>query len=283
MAIQLVNPRRTISEQAMADTSISVSRSETSAATLWQKFINTPAWPITITILCFAAWEAYVQWSGVLRVVLPAPSDVARYIFNNWPLLLHHSWPTLYQSVIGFLLAVVGGIFISVLITQFTTIRRGFYPLVVVIALIPKISVAPLFTIWFGTGDVSRISLVFFIAFFPMVVSPASGLMSVNRGLLMMAQSFGATKPQIFWKLRVPAAVPYIFDGMKVAISLAVIGIIVAEFVTSESGLGYLIIFATGLLDTQMMLAAVIFISIIGLGLYFLIEWIGRRVVYWQV
>ena len=269
----------------MADTSISTSRGETSSSSssLWQSFVNSPAWPITVTVLCFVVWQLYVDWSGVLRVVLPAPTDVMFYILENWPLLLENSWPTLYQSLIGFVLAVVGGIVISVLITQFTAIRRGFYPLVVVIALIPKISLAPLFTIWFGTGDVARISLVFFIAFFPMVVSPASGLMSVNRGLLMMASSFGATKSQIFWKLRVPSAIPYIFDGMKVAISLAVIGIIVAEFVTSEKGLGYLIIFATGLLDTRMMLAAVLFISIIGLGLYFIIEWISKRVVYWQM
>lgn len=269
----------------MADTSISTTTAdnETPIRSLWQSFIDTPAWPITVTMLCIAAWQIYVEWSGILRVVLPAPSDIIDYIIHHWSLLIDNSWPTLYQSVIGFALAVVVGILIAVLITQFTTIRRGFYPLVVAIALIPKISVAPLFTIWFGTGDVARISLVFFISFFPMVVSPASGLMSVNRGLLMMASSFGATKSQIFWKLRVPSAIPYIFDGMKVAMSLAVIGIIVAEFVTSEKGLGYLIIFAAGLLDTKMMLAAVTFLSVIGLGLYFIIEWIGKRVVYWQV
>lgn len=249
---------------------------------VWQRFVQSPAWPITVSILCVAGWEAYVAWSGILRVVLPAPSDVVRYIQGNWPLLIEHAWPTLYQSLIGFGLAVVGGILIAVLITQFTTIRRGFYPLVVVIALIPKISVAPLFTIWFGTGDVARVSLVFFIAFFPMVISPASGLMSVDRGLLMMASSFGATKAQIFWKLRVPSAIPYVFDGMKVAISLAVIGIIVAEFVTSEKGLGYLIIFATGLLDTPMMLAAVVLLSVIGLGLYFIIERTEKLAVYWK-
>jgi NitT/TauT family transport system permease protein len=253
-----------------------------SRPSLWQSFVNSPAWPLTVTIFCFAAWEAYVTWSGVLRVILPAPSDIVRYIGANWALLLEHAWPTLYQSLIGFGLACVGGILISIVITEFTAIRRGFYPLVVVIALIPKISVAPLFTIWFGTGDVARVALVFFIAFFPMVISPASGLMSVNRGLLMMAKSFGATKAQIFWKLRVPSAIPYIFDGMKVAISLAVIGIIVAEFVTSDKGLGYLIIFATGLLDTRMMMAAVVVLSAIGLGLYFLIEWAGNKIVYWQ-
>jgi len=186
------------------------------------------------------------------------------------------------HCLLGFVLAVVGGIAIAVLITQFTTIRRGFYPLVVGIALIPKISVAPLFTLWFGAGTVARVSLVFFIAFFPMVVSPASGLMSVDAGLLRMARAFGASRSQIFWSLRVPSAMPYVFDGMKVAMSLAVIGIIVAEFVTADRGLGYLVIFATGLLDTTMMLAAIILLSIIGLGLYFAIETAGRIVVYWQ-
>lgn len=253
-----------------------------SAGRLWQAFVDSAAWPITVTILCLLGWELYVRWSGVLRVVLPAPSDVAAYMWGNWRLLLEHAWPTLYQSVIGFLIAAIGGILIAVLITQFTTIRRGFYPLVVVIALIPKISVAPLFTIWFGTGDVARVALVFFISFFPMVISPASGLLSVERGLLMMARSFGATNAQVFWKLRVPSAMPYVFDGMKVAISLAVIGIIVAEFVTSDRGLGYLIIFATGLLDTTMMLGAIVVISILGLGLYFAIEGLGRVVIYWS-
>src|SRR5262249_40407935 len=228
------------------------------------------------------AWEAYVRVSGILPVILPAPSAIAAYMWTQRQLILEHLWPTLYQCVLGFALASVGGVIIAVAITQFTTIRRGFYPLVVGIALIPKISVAPLFTLWFGAGSVARVSLVFFIAFFPMVVSPATGLMSVNPGLLRMARAFGASRAQIFWTLRVPSAMPYLFDGMKVAMSLAVIGIIVAEFVTADQGLGYLIIFATGLLDTTMMLSAVILLSIIGLALYFAIESAGRIAVYWR-
>jgi NitT/TauT family transport system permease protein len=251
-------------------------------STAWQGFIETPAWPILVAIIFVAAWEAYVWWAGVSRIILPAPSDVFRYMYVHWALLAENAWPTVYQSLIGFAVAVVGGILIAVMITQFATIRRGLYPLVVVFALIPKISVAPLLTLWFGTGDVARVALVFIIAFFPMVISPASGLMSVDRGLLMMARSFGASKSQIFWKLRVPTSIPYIFDGMKVAISLAVIGIIVAEFVTSEKGLGYLIIFATGLLNSTMMLAAVVVLSVIGLALYFMLERLEKLVVYWR-
>jgi NitT/TauT family transport system permease protein len=250
--------------------------------TLWTRFVGSPLWPATVFLSILVAWEAYVRVSGILPVILPAPSAIAAYMWTQRQLILEHLWPTLYQCVLGFLLASVGGVIIAVAITQFTTIRRGFYPLVVGIALIPKISVAPLFTLWFGAGSVARVSLVFFIAFFPMVVSPATGLMSVNPGLLRMARAFGASRAQIFWTLRVPNALPYLFDGMKVAMSLAVIGIIVAEFVTADQGLGYLIIFATGLLDTTMMLSAVILLSIIGLALYFGIEALGKLVIYWK-
>ena len=252
------------------------------SVSLWDRFIASPWWPTTVFILLIVAWEVYCRVSGILPVILPPPSDVATNLWNQRVLFLENAWPTLYQCLIVFSLAVVGGILLAVVITEFIVIRRGFYPLIVGIALIPKISVAPLFTLWFGAGTVSRVSLVFFIAFFPMVVSPASGLMSADPGLLRMARAFGATKSQIFWDLRVPSSLPYVFDGMKVAMSLAVIGIIVAEFVTSDRGLGYLIIFATGLLDTTMMLSAVIMLSIIGLALYFLIEAAEKFVVYWQ-
>jgi|tagenome__1003787_1003787.scaffolds.fasta_scaffold20730679_2 NitT/TauT family transport system permease protein len=256
-----------------------VSSSDTS---LWDRFIRSPLWPTTVFLLLIVAWEAYVRLSGILPIILPAPSAIAEYLWTQRGLFLENAWPTVYQCLLGFAFAAAGGILIAVVVTQFTTIRRGFYPLVVGIALVPKISVAPLFTLWFGAGAVARVSLVFFIAFFPMVVSPASGLMSVEPGLLRMARAFGASQGQIFWSLRVPTAVPYIFDGMKVAMSLAVIGIIVAEFVTADQGLGYLIIFATGLLDTTMMLAAVILLSVIGLGLYFMIEAAGKLAVYWK-
>ena len=252
------------------------------APSLWDRFVASWLWPATVFALLLIAWEAYVRISGILPVILPAPSAVLSYTWDQRALLLENAWPTLFQCLLGFALAVIGGIAIAVVITQFTTIRRGFYPLVVGIALIPKISVAPLFTLWFGAGSVARVSLVFFIAFFPMVVSPASGLMSVDAGLLRMARAFGASPWQIFWTLRVPSALPYIFDGMKVAMSLAVIGIIVAEFVTADRGLGYLVIFATGLLDTTMMLAAIILLSVIGLGLYFAIEAAGKVAVYWR-
>ncbi len=146
------------------------------APSLWARFIATPLWPTTIFVFLIVAWEIYVRVSGILPVILPAPSDVFAYMWRQRGLLLENTWPTLFQCLLGFALAVVGGTAIAVVITQFTAIRRGFYPLVVGIALIPKISVAPLFTLWFGAGSVARVSLVFFIAFFPMWSAQRLGL-----------------------------------------------------------------------------------------------------------
>jgi NitT/TauT family transport system permease protein len=115
-----------------------------------------------------------------------------------------------------------------------------------------------------------------------MVIGPATGLMSVDPALQRMALAFGATKKQVFRTLQIPSALPYIFDGMKVAISLAVIGIIVAEFVTSDRGLGYVIIFSTGMMDTATMMSAIIIISAMGLLFYYAVEILGRTAVYWR-
>jgi NitT/TauT family transport system permease protein len=248
----------------------------------WSQFTATPLWPAVILLFFILAWEIYAKSSGTLKLILPAPSDILINMWQRRELLLENTWPTAVQCLLGFMLACIGGIALAVVLTQFTTIRRGFYPLVVAIALIPKISVAPLFALWFGTGVASRVSLVFFIAFFPMVISPAAGLMNVDPGLKRMALAFGATKAQVFRTLQIPSCLPYIFDGMKVSISLAVIGIIVAEFVTSDRGLGYVIIFSTGLMDTATMMSAIIIISIMGLAFYYAIEALGRAAVYWK-
>jgi NitT/TauT family transport system permease protein len=249
---------------------------------LWNAFTNTALWPTSIFVLFILAWQFYVRSSGTLKLILPAPSDILVNMWQQRDLLLENAWPTALQCLLGFALACLGGIALAIVLTQFTTIRRGFYPLIVAIALIPKISVAPLFALWFGTGTVSRVSLVFFITFFPMVISPATGLMSVDPALQRMALAFGATKGQIFRTLQIPSALPYIFDGMKVAISLAVIGIIVAEFVTSDRGLGYVIIFSTGMMDTATMMSAIITISVMGLAFYYAVEMLGRTAIYWK-
>src|SRR5215470_8793356 len=239
-------------------------------------------WPVVVTALMLLAWELAVRMMGIRTIILPPPSAVVEVMVARYDLLLTHLWPSLYLTILGFLLSVVGGIFVAVLITYSTIVREGFYPVIVVSQVIPKISIAPLFIVWFGTGTMSSLLLAFLVAFFPMTINAAMGFESIDEDIQRMARTFMGSRWQIFWKIRMPNALPYIFGGMKISITLAIIGVIVSEFVASQEGIGYLIKLAGGLLDTPLMLAAIVALSISGLALYALIAAAESWAVYWQ-
>lgn len=240
------------------------------------------AWPSIITVALLIIWEVAVRAMGVRSIVLPPPSEIFEAIISRWELLLSHLWPSLYLTILGFALSVVGGVLVAVAITYSEILRKGFYPVIVVSQVIPKISIAPLFVVWFGTGTMSSLLLAFLIAFFPMTINAAMGFQSIDEDIHRMARTFMGSRWQIFWKIRMPNALPYIFGGMKISITLAIIGVIVSEFVASQEGIGYLIKFAGGLLDTPLMMAAITVLSISGLVLYGLIVLAEERAVYWR-
>jgi NitT/TauT family transport system permease protein len=239
-------------------------------------------WPILVTVLLLLAWEVAVRALGIRNIILPPPSAIFEVMVERYDLLLTHLWPSLYLTVLGFLLSVIGGVFVAVLVTYSTIVRKGFYPVIVVSQVIPKISIAPLFIVWFGTGTMSSLLLAFLVAFFPMTINAAMGFESVDEDIHRMARTFMGTRWQIFWKVRMPNALPHIFAGMKISITLAIIGVIVSEFVASQEGIGYLIKLAGGLLDTPLMLAAITALSISGLALYSIISGAESWAVYWQ-
>src|SRR5215470_3714711 len=246
------------------------------------KYAATIAWPLLVTALILLAWELSVRALGIRSIILPPPSAVFEAMAQRHDLLLAHLWPSIYLTVLGFVLSVVGGIFVAVLITYSSIIRKGFYPVIVVSQVIPKISIAPLFIVWFGTGTMSSLLLAFLIAFFPMTINAALGFASVDEDIQRMARAFMGSRWQIFWKIRMPNALPYIFSGMKISITLAIIGVIVSEFVASQQGIGYLIKLAGGLLDTALMLGAITILSIAGLALYGIIAGVESWAIYWQ-
>ena len=239
-------------------------------------------WPIAVGLAVFGLWEAAVATLRVKPMVLPRPTVIARVLWERAPLIVEHMWPTFYEIVLGFLLSVVGGVLVAVLITYSTIARKGFYPLIVVSQIVPKVAVAPLLVVWFGLGGTSRLLLAFLIAFFPMVINTATGLGGVDDDIVRMARAYMGSRWQIFAKIRLPSALPLIFGGMKISITLAVIGVVVAEFVAAQRGIGYLIVMANGLLDTPLMMAAIAALSGMGLALYGAIALIERAVIYWH-
>jgi len=137
--------------------------------------VKDSAWPLGMTFLLLAAWEATVRLMHIRSIVLPPPSEVVEVMVSRYDLLLDHLWPSLYLTILGFALSVVGGIIVAVLITYSEIVRKGFYPMIVVSQVIPKVSIAPLFIVWFGTGTMSSLLLAFLIAFFPMTINAAMG------------------------------------------------------------------------------------------------------------
>jgi NitT/TauT family transport system permease protein len=244
----------------------------------WRPWI----WPFITVILLICSWEAVVRAYQLPAIVVPSPSLIAETFINRHEILLTNLWPTFCQIVLGFALSVIGGIAVAILLTYSEIFRRGVYPLIVVAQIVPKVAVAPLLVLWFGMGDMSRLILAFLVAFFPMVVNAVVGFTSVDADTLQLARSYMGSRSKVFLKIRLPHALPNIFAGMKISITLAVIGVIVAEFVASQRGIGYLIIWSNGLLDTPLMFAAIILLSVVGLALYGLIAAIERLTVFWQ-
>jgi NitT/TauT family transport system permease protein len=240
-------------------------------------------WALGLFGVVLVGWQLAVRLLRIPDILLPSPTDIGEYLIRRDQLFVKHLWPTLLQTIEGFLLAVVGGVALAVVVSLTAFGRRAVMPLLVVAQIVPKIAVAPLFMLWFGLGDLSRVLIAFTVAFFPMVINTASGLNSVGRDVQLLGRAFARSRWALFAKIQFPHALPYIFDAMKVSITLAIIGVIVAEFVSSQRGLGYLIMFANGQLDTTMMMTAIVVLSAMGLALYAVIAVLARVFVYWRI
>jgi NitT/TauT family transport system permease protein len=236
----------------------------------------------TVVIAAFLAlWQVATVAFSVPRYLLPSPLQVGQEIMDKASLLTVHALVTLYEILLGFAVSVIVAVPLAVAMTYSRTIERALYPLLIGSQTIPKVALAPLFMVWLGFGLAPKILMTFMIAFFPIVIGAVIGLVTIEQELIYVARSMGATNWQLFWKVRLPYSLPSLFGGLKVAITLAVVGAIVAEFVGADKGLGYIIQVANGHLDTPLLLAAVVVISAIGIALYLIVEqceWLlGRR------
>ena len=227
--------------------------------------------PLLLAGIVLLMWEFGVRLAGVPEVILPSPSAIAKVLFSKHEILLRHSRPTILESAGGFALASILGVGLAILLSYSRIAREALYPNLVFFQLIPKIALAPLFIIWFGIGSESRLAFAVFISFFPIVIATIAGFASVDTNMVRLCRSLTATEWQIFTSVKFPAALPYIFSGMKVAMTMAIIGVIIGEFITAQQGLGYLIVFATARADTVVGMAAIAMLCAGGLLLYGLV------------
>ena len=202
--------------------------------------INAP-WlrPLLLMLLLVVIWDLIIRIFQIPPYLIPTPLEVIEQMWLEWPMLLSESLVTTYATLGGFALSIVFGIPIAMLIAYSKTVESYVYPLLVFSQSIPKIAIAPLFVVWFGFGIVPKIISAFLLGFFPVVVSTVMGFKSLETDMIDLARSMGASRLSMFWRISLPQALPSIFSGLKVCITLAVVGAVVGEFVGSNSGIGY--------------------------------------------
>nr|WP_276544190.1 ABC transporter permease [Brevibacterium luteolum] len=222
-------------------------------------------------------WELFVRLSDVPQFLLPAPSDVAEAIVDNWEILLRHAGITLIETLIGFVLSVVVGVILAVVMVMWPLAGAAIFPILVASQVIPKVAIAPLMVVWIGTGITTSSLIAFVMAFFPVVINATLGMRSVSSASIDLLRSMRASKWQIFRYLRFPNALPHILSGMQLAVAFAIVGAIVGEFVGSEAGLGYLLIVTQGNLRTALLFGDLVVLTALGLVLYYGVELIGKR------
>lgn len=233
--------------------------------------------PLLMMVLLLV-WEASVRVFEIPAFLLPAPTQIAELMSDEWSLIYMHSMATIWAILTGYLTAVIFALIVSALMIRFPLLERLIMPIFVGLQSVPKIAIAPLILVWIGAGMGSKVAVVMSIAFFPIVINTMAGFKEVDRGLTDVFKSVAATEQQMLFKLRLPYAIPYIFAGLRIATTLAVLGAIVAEWLAASNGLGYLVLSGSFNFNTARSFAAIIALAVIGTVFFNLMSWVESRV-----
>ena len=239
-------------------------------------------WTLLSFAIVFVAWELTVRLFALPEYLLPGPEPVLVALAQNIRTLAVQSVWTAGTVLAGFLVAAAVAIPLAMLIVISPVLERLLYPPMVATQSIPKIALAPLFIVWFGFGVAPKVAVAFLIAFFPIVIDTIVGLRSIDPAMIQLARSMGAPPRRIFLKLRLPHALPMIFGGLKVASALAVVGALTGEFVGSDRGLGYLLVQASGNLNTALLFATLVILSAMAMAFFYMVEMLERIAIPWH-
>jgi NitT/TauT family transport system permease protein len=249
----------------------------------WWTTLPDFVYPTATVIIALVVWEAASALLKVPPYLLPPPSKILAALLANAGPIVAHSWATLQEVLLGFFASILVGVPIAVAIVSSRIVEKSLYPLLVGSQVVPKIALAPLFVVWLGFDMAPKVLVVFLIAFFPIVIDSIIGLRSVEIEKLYLVQSMGANPFQAFFTIRLPQALPNIFGGLKIAITLAVVGAIVGEFIGADKGLGRLLLLANGNMDTAMLFAGIAALTIMGVLLFLVIDVLERLLLPWHV
>ena len=241
----------------------------------------TKAAPWIYSIAMFAIWEGACWAFNIAPFVLPAPSKTLGAIIQYWPGLFREALQTLWTTLLGFAMAIVGGLALGILVGWSKNIYAGLYPLMVGFNAIPKVAVIPVLILWFGIGWIPAVLTAFLIAFFPIVVNVATGLATIEPEMEDVLRALGASKLDVMLKVGIPRALPYFFGSLKVAVTLAFIGSVMSETMGANSGLGHMMLGAQSQFNMPLVFAVLIVLAILGIVMYVLMAWLEMRMTGW--
>lgn len=238
---------------------------------------------LLVLALLVVAWEVLGAAFGLRQVIAPLPSAVVAELRAKWQHVPRHATTTLVEVFAAFAVSAVAGIGGGILIVASPFLSRVFMPLILTLQVVPKIAIAPLILIWFGFGELGKVVIALTVAFFPVLINTIAGLESTAPEILDLARSLRASRVKLFQKVLFPNALPYIFTGLKISMTLSVVGAVIGEFIGGNRGLGYLIQQAQFEINTPLMVGAIFVLAVIGLASYGLVLVAERLCVPWDV
>jgi NitT/TauT family transport system permease protein len=242
------------------------------------------AWPCALFVfVALAIWEFASRNELVNEIILPPPTEVADAFVEllQTDYVWTHFFATLSNTVLGFLLGGGLAFVLASLMVMNSLIRRALYPIAILVQTLPRVALAPLFITWFGFGSGPKIVMAATICFFSVLINTIVGMTSVSEDELSLMKSLRASKLQVFFQLRLPAAAPAIMAGVKTAITFALVGSVVVELVGAKEGLGVLIERFNFSLEIPFAFATILLLALMGLGLYAIAELAERKLVFW--
>lgn len=261
-------------------------RRRSGSARAWSP--STVVLPLITLAVFLAAWDIATRLELVEDFLLPTPwailSQLREYVVEivTGGEMATHFLVTLNEIVVGFVISVVLGVIIAVAMSEFRFFRDGLYPYIVAIDSTPKVAVAPLFVIWFGFGQSSKIFMVVSIAIFPVIITTLAGLKATNANTLRLMRSLGASRWELLRKVRLRNAMPYFFAGLEIAIAGASVGAVVGEFTAGNQGLGYVTLHAQEMFNLEAAFAAIVLLAVQGIVLHRVVVIARRRIVFWD-
>ncbi|MFB9837905.1 ABC transporter permease [Actinoallomurus acaciae] len=274
MVSQSTTPEVPVAGVAERDRPAAGERLRGAAARSWR--------PVALLAACFVVWWVITAAKLIEAYLVPSPAKTFQVMSDKAGYIGHHTWVTTYETLLGFVIATVVGVLAAVVMVYSSAVERTLYPVLLFAQVIPKVAIAPLLVVWLGFGLAPKVVVAVLIAFFPVVISMVTGLKAVDPEMIQLSATMGAGPMQTFAKIRFPASLPHLFSGLKVAVTLAVTGAVVGEFVGANEGLGYVIQQANGNLDTPMLFAGLLVMSLIGVVLFVLVELAEKLLLPWH-